>query len=363
MLEAIGLPIPKHLNVHGYWGLGGGKMSKSVGNVVEALALTEKYGNDAFRYFVMREMTFGLDANFSEEAFIARLNADLANDLGNLVSRATTLIAGFQGGLVPGRGPITAAERGVSAAWGKTLDGVAEAMEGFAFQRALGAIWEFVATLNRYIDTEQPWALAKDPARAPQLRSVLATLAGALRCLGGILSPFLPGAAGKIREALGQTAEPRLEQIKNVGDGSYFSAPIQKLTALFPRVDETKFGLAQAAPATHAASDASRVTIDDFSKIDLRVAEIVAAERVPKSKKLLQLTVKVGLEERTMVAGIAEHYEPTALVGRKVVIVANLEPATLMGVRSDGMVLAASEGGTLSLLTLDRDLPAGSRVK
>jgi methionyl-tRNA synthetase len=189
---------------------------------------------------------------------------------------------------------------------------------------------------------------------------VLAKLAGSLRCLGGLLSPFLPEAAGKIRTALGQTAEPLLEQIKDLDDGAYFSSPVQKLSALFPRVEEKRV-----APGVSGKEGTSpkRITIADFSKVDLRVAEIVAAEPVPKSRKLLKLTVEVGAERRTLVAGIAEHYDPKALVGKKVIVVANLEPATLMGVESDGMILAASDGGSLSLLALDRDLPPGSPVK
>src|SRR6266705_1102823 len=271
MLKAAGLPLYRHLNVHGYWRIGGGKMSKSVGNVVEALALADKYGNDAFRYFIMREMVFGLDADFSEEALVARLNADLANDLGNLASRASTLIVNFAGGVV--------------------------------------------------------------------------------------LAPFVPDAAAKIRSALGQTAEPTLADA--VWGRLQAGARVQKITALFPRVEDKK-----PAPAPAATGDgAARISIDEFQKIDLRVALVLAAEAVPKSKKLLKLRVSLGTEERTVLAGIAEHYAPADLVGKKVVIVANLEPAKLMGIESQGMILAASTGGTLSVLSLDRDLPPGSKVK
>jgi methionyl-tRNA synthetase len=363
MLKAAGLPLYRHLNVHGYWTLGGQKISKSVGNLVEALALKEKYGNDAFRYFVLREMVFGLDAEFSEEAFVGRLNADLANDLGNLVSRATTLIVNLGGGVAPTGGAASAAEDEVAAAFAKATTDVATAMEEFAFHRALTSIWEFIGVVNRYVDATQPWALAKDAGKRDRLSTVLATLAESLRVLGVVLAPFLPEAAAKIRAALGQKAEPVL------GDAAWGRiAPgtsVQKASALFPRVD-TKTTPAGDQPAAEGAAASvtarPRIKIDDFGKVELRVAEVVAAEALPKSKKLLKLTVSLGGEQRTLVAGIAEHYAPTDLVGKKVVVVANLEPAKLMGVESNGMVLAASIEDKLAVLTLDRDLPPGAKV-
>ncbi|HEY7140461.1 MAG TPA: methionine--tRNA ligase [Methylomirabilota bacterium] len=354
-----GLPGFARLRVHGYWTLGGGKISKSVGNVVEALALTRKYGNDAFRYFVLREMPFGQDANFTEDALVERLNADLANDLGNLVSRATTMIVNF-GPQVADTAPATdAAEREVQERAGRTTRAVAEAMEAFAIHAALVEIWSFIGAVNRYIDAARPWALAKDPAQRPRLAAVLATLAGALRYLGVVLEPFVPAAAARIRAAAGDARPPSLAHaamgVAGAGDR------VERLSGLFPRVD-TK-APAAAGAAAPAASASDRITIDEFKRLDLRVAEVVAAEAVPKSKKLLKLTVRLGAETRTLVAGIAEHYRPEALVGRKVVVVANLEPATLMGVTSNGMVLAGSAGETLALLALDRDLPSGAKVR
>jgi methionyl-tRNA synthetase len=357
MLKAAGIPLYRHLNVHGYWTLGGQKISKSVGNLVEALALKEKYGNDAFRYFVLREMVFGLDADFSEEAFVGRLNADLANDLGNLASRATTLIVNLGQGVVPERGSATEAEDVVAAAFTKAKADVAIAMEEFAFQRALASIWEFVGVVNRYVDATQPWALARDPGKKDRLAAALSTLAESLRVLGIVLAPFLPEAAAKIRGALGQTAEPKLADA--VWGGLAAGTPVQKLSGLFPRIDDKK---APAPAAVGAAETSSRIKIDEFGKVELRVAEVVAAESLPKSKKLLKLTVSLGQEQRTVVAGIAEHYAPADLVGKKIVIVANLEAAKLMGVESNGMVLAASAGGKLAVLSLDRDLPPGAKV-
>ena len=368
MLKAAGLAVYTHLNVHGYWSLGGGKMSKSVGNVVEALALKDKYGNDAFRYFLMREMVFGLDADFSEEAFVRRFNADLANDLGNLVSRATTLIVNFVGGLITAPPSFAAFGTDVPDALEKARGEVAAAMEEFAFHKALAAIWEFIGAVNRYVDTSQPWALAKDSTQRAMLDGVLYTLAESLRCLGVLLSPFLPEAAAKIRAALGQTGAPKLADAEwgRLAAGTR----VQKLSGLFPRVEDRKQS-DQASGATPTSSTppavqagrAAPVTMAEFGRLDLRVAEIIAAEPVPKSKKLLKLTVSLGAEQRTLVAGIAEHYAPADLVGKKVVVVANLEPATLMGVESNGMVLAGTAEGRLAVLTLDRDLPPGSKVR
>ena len=357
MLKAAGIPLYQRLNVHGFWTLGGGKMSKSVGNVVEAFQLTDKYGHDAFRYFLLREMNFGLDASFSEEALVGRLNADLANDLGNLASRATTMIVNFGGGRAPQPGPETDADVVVRVALEQAARGVEEAMEGFAFQRALAAIWEFLGVVNRYVDTSAPWVLAKDPAKRARLDTVLYTLAESLRCISILIDPFLPDAAGRIRAAVGGEP-PRLADLAwgRLAPG----AAVQKVSALFPRIEAKVSD--EAKPTAPAPTGAGKIPIDDFRKVELRVAEVLAGERVPKSKKLLKLTVKVGEEVRTIVAGIAEHYEPESLVGRKVVIVANLQPATLMGIESNGMVLAASHEGTLALLALDKDVPPGSKV-
>jgi methionyl-tRNA synthetase len=359
MLKAAGIPLYHRLNVHGYWRIGGGKMSKSVGNVVEALALADKYGNDAFRYFVMREMVFGLDADFSEEAFVARLNADLANDLGNLASRASTLIVNFAGGVVPAPGAAAAEEQAVARAFERAVADAGAAMEEYAFQRALAAIWEFVAVVNRYVDASAPWELKKDPAKQPRLNAVLYTLAESLRGLGIVLAPFLPEAAAKIRAALGQTGEPALAEA--VWGRLPAGAHVQKIAALFPRVEDKK---PMAAPAGGPAGDGgARISIEEFQKIDLRVAQVLAAEPVPKSKKLLKLRVSLGTEERTVLAGIAEHYAPADLVGKKVVVVANLQPAKLMGIESQGMVLAGEGGQGLGVVMPDRDLPPGSKVK
>jgi methionyl-tRNA synthetase len=362
MLWAADIPLYKGLRVHGYWSVEGRKMSKSLGNVVGAWTLAQKYGSEVIRYFVLREMHFGLDADFTEEAVVGRLNADLANDLGNLVSRATTVLVNFAGGAVSAAGAEGPEEAALRVAWGRAIDEVAKAMDEFAFYRAMTAIWEFIGGVNRYVDGQAPWTLAKDPAKAERLRTVLWTLGESLRVIGVLLDPFLPEAAGKIRGAIGAPA-PRLA---DAGWGGLAAGTrVQKLSGLFPRVD-TKSSLTSPQGGegkTASPPGEGKISIADFQKVDLRVAEVLAAERVVKSKKLLKLTVKVGEESRTLVAGIAEHYAPETLVGRKVVVVANLEPATLMGIQSNGMVLAGSTDDALALIALDRDLPPGAKVK
>ena len=370
MLKAAGLPLYRHLNVHAYWTVEGQKMSKSLGNVIEPRAFAAEYGpvgTDAFRYFVLREMTFGLDSDFARDAFVTRLNADLANDLGNLVSRATTLIVNCAAG-AGAPGPMTADEETVVRAGDAARRALDESMSEFAFQRGLAAIWELIGTLNRYVDATQPWVLAKKPAERPRLDRVLLTLAEAVGWLGIVLDPFVPEAAAKIRAAVGRPAVPGLADA-TLGRLDRLPA-VQKLSGLFPRLEPDKARGTESATvpggtAPAAADHAPLATIADFARVDLRVAEVVAAEAVPKSRKLLKLTVSLGREQRTIVAGIAQHYAPTDLVGKKVVVVANLEPATLMGVQSQGMVLAgATDGdGALAVLTLDRDLPPGAKVR
>jgi methionyl-tRNA synthetase len=372
MLKAAGIDLYRHLNVHGYWTIEGQKMSKSLGNVFPAVAPAEKYGTDAYRYFVLREMAFGLDADFSETALVGRLNADLANDLGNLVARATTLLEKA----TPATNPqfdVVPGDHELRSVAGETRHVVEQAMNEFAFHRALAQIWEFIGAVNRYIDATHPWALGKDPGKAGQLNRVLATLADSLRFLGIMLEPFVPDAAQKIRVALNDDRRPSLA---NAAVGRINDIPrVQKLSGLFPRIDQDRqknksagvdgATTASTRPPTEGAGPAALVTISDFGKVELRVAEVLAAEPVPKSKKLLKLTVSLGSEQRTVVAGIAEHYAPADLVGKKVVVVANLEPAKLMGIQSQGMVLAGSTqgDGALAVLTLDRDLPAGARVR
>jgi methionyl-tRNA synthetase len=308
-------------------------------------------------------MPFGQDANFTEDALVERLNADLANDLGNLASRATTMLVNFGRQVAETAPAPEAAEAEIAERAGETTRGLIAAMNGFAVHAALVEIWSFIGAVNRYIDTARPWALAKDPAQQPRLAAVLVTLADALGYLGIVLEPFVPAAAARIRVAVGDTRPPVLTNAV-VGRGDE-RGPVERLSGLFPRIDPKTPPAVAGAPvaAAPAANAPTRITIDEFKRLDFRVAEVVAAEAVPKSRKLLKLTVRLADETRTVVAGIAEHYRPEALVGRKVVVVANLEPATLMGVTSNGMVLAGSAGDSLALLTPDGDLPPGAKVR
>ena len=345
-------------------------MSKSVGNVVEAFQLTDKYGHDAFRYFLLREMNFGLDASFSEEALVDRLNADLANDLGNLASRATTLIARRGGAVAQVTAPVEARgprDRRCAAAE-RAAPRRARRWRTSRSRRRSAAIWSFIGSVNRYVDTSAPVGPGQGSRQAARLERVLCTLADSLGFLGIVLDPFLPDAARKIREALGRSAAPALE---GGGGGSpdRGAAGDQDLRPLPPRRHQgprpgasplrgegrVRGRRARPAPA-RSRSPTSRRWICAWPRCSRP-----SGCRSPRSSS--SSTIRVGEETRTLVAGVAEHYEPGDLVGRKVVIVANLQPATLMGVESNGMVLAAEHEGTLSLLTLDKDLPSGAKVK
>ncbi|MEK7338811.1 MAG: methionine--tRNA ligase [candidate division NC10 bacterium] len=378
MLWAAGIPVYRHLNVHGYWTVETGKMSKSRGTVVRPLDLVDRYGYDAFRYFLLREMVFGLDATFSEEALVSRLNADLANDLGNLVSRTCTMLERYLQGRIPRSSPAAAGSdmelpRTVEAA--KTA--ARSAVEGFAWHRALEAIWEIVTLANRYIDSVKPWELAKrHPA---DLERVLYHLWEAIRQAALLLSPAMPDACAAIWRQLG-IALPILEA--RMSTEGKWGAPVptglvQKGEALFPRVETAAVRAKVAAAQGRAAAGASQrkttserpgepplLTPEEFGRLELRVATVVGAEAVPKSKKLVKLRVDLGGEQRTVVAGILQDYSPEALVGRQVILVVNLKPATLMGVTSQGMVLAATApDGRVVLLQPDREVPPGSPVK
>ncbi|MBI3003340.1 MAG: methionine--tRNA ligase [candidate division NC10 bacterium] len=378
MLWAAGIPVYRHLNVHGYWTVETGKMSKSRGAVVRPLDLVDQYGYDAFRYFLLREMVFGLDATFSEEALVARLNADLANDLGNLVSRACTMLERYLEGRVPKPAPPMA---GLEMELPRTVEGAKaaarSAVEQVAWHRALEAAWEIVTLANRYIDSAKPWELAK--GRPADLERVLYHLWEAIRQAALLLSPAMPDACAAIWERLGITLPILDARLPSEGK---WGAPVptgrvQKGEALFPRVEtdaiRAKVAAAQGRTAGGGAGRRTRgeregdpglLTAEEFGRLDLRGAVVRAAEAVPKSKRLVTLRVDLGGEERTVVAGILQHYAPEALIGRQVILVANLAPATLMGVTSQGMVLAAeAPDGRIVLLLPDREVPPGSPVK
>ncbi|MCL2790700.1 MAG: methionine--tRNA ligase [Desulfobulbus sp.] len=377
MLRAMELEPYQRLHVHGYWNVDATKMSKSLGNVVRPRELVEAYGVDTVRYFVLREMSFGLDASFSSNAILARHNADLANDLGNLFSRSLAMIDKYVGGHVPEResgGVFTPDDRELMSAVSAMVAEYRAYMDEFAFHRALQAVWEAIGLLNRYIVTNAPWELAKHSRQTERLHTVLSFLAEALWKITLVLGPVMPGTAAKMATALGMTGQFASAVIDDavIWGGIPGGTVIGKSGPLFPRVEKEVEPAAVATAKQLAKEEADSglgeglISFDQFKAIDLRVAEIVAAEKVAKSDRLLKLTVKAP-EERTIVAGIAQYYRPEALIGQKVIVVANLKPAKLMGIPSQGMVLAAKErlaDGTerLVVTTVAESVAAGSQV-
>ncbi len=362
MLFAAGLPIYRHLNVHGFWLVDEAKMSKSRGRTLSPLDLVDKYGLDALRYFLLREMVFGLDANFSEVALVQRLNADLANDLGNLLQRTLTMVGRYLDGRIPPPGdPVTDGDRWLRQVAEGLGARVAETMDGFAFHRALEAIWELLAAGNKYIDQQKPWELAKRDRQAAA--RVVGHTCEALRVAALFLSPFIPAAAEKIWAQLGLTGALTEARLGEAGRwGAVGARPMVKGEVLFPRVELT---LEEPAPvAAEVSASAGEIPVEEFRRLDLRVAEVREAQAVPGSKKLMELKVAVGSEEWTVVAGILNDYSPADLIGKQVVIVANLKPSTLMGIESRGMLLAATDpDGRLVLVTPEKRATPGSQVK
>jgi methionyl-tRNA synthetase len=383
-LLAAGLPLPRRVIGHGWWLMNDAKMSKSLGNVVRPDGYIERFGVDALRYFVMREMVVGQDASFADDTFLTRYNADLANDLGNLVSRVAAMIQRYRGGVIPdGRsGRPKPVDEELSTAADATIRDVIESARRVDFSAALRSIWELVSVLNRYIVAREPWTLAKNPESRADLDRALYDAADTVRVIAALIEPVIPETTSRIRRML--TLPP--EGWTGLRSGSL--EPGRTLGAvepLFPRMEHTVEELramsgqpsadpaaqptqagapAPAQPSAASGTSGDRITIDDFMKVDLRVAKVLAAEKVPNSRKLVKLSIDVGTEQRTLVAGIAESYEPEALVGRTIVMVFNLKPAKLMGIESNGMVLAASpEGGKPTLVGFAQDVAPGTRVR
>ena len=368
MLKAMGLDLPESVFAHGWWLVGDAKMSKTTGNVVNPMEFVDQYGVDAFRYFLMAEMALGQDASFTEEAFIRRYNADLANDLGNLLSRVIKMIETYAGGVVPSPGEPGEDERqlqGSAVASAVTMEAM---LEGMRLDLGLGAVANVVREANRYLERKQPWTLAKQPDKQP-LNTVLYYTAETLRIVSGLLYPVMPGKMSELRRVLGiDEQDPHIGSLKEWG----LLKPGTKLgvmQVLFPRImpTEKKSDSLAAVPAKkEVKAEPAGVTLveyADFQKIQLRTAKILAAEKVPGADKLLKLQIEVGGETRQLVAGIALHYDPATLPGKTVVVVANLKSAVIRGVESHGMLLAASLGKDLRLVTVEGDLPSGAVVK
>lgn len=406
ILMALDLPLPQMIFAHGWWTVNGEKMSKSRGNVVDPNLVVDDFGVDAFRYFLMREVPFGQDGDFSREALIGRINSELADGLGNLVSRTLTMIERFtQGKIPPSSEPQYELDNQLEHGIGELSALAITYTRDLRLNRALESIWELIQRCDQYIDKTAPWTLAKKPENRDRLHGVLHRVTKALKFIIPVLYPFMPGTASEVARQLG--LNPRLNGRKLEFDNFVPDTRIAKGSPLFPRIaigtDTIAIGLNEsakvrkiglkpkqpqgamilsdlpaspqptpaastpAAPATETSTPVPagppQITIDEFQKVQLRTARVLSAERVPKSEKLLKLQVSIGSEQRQIVAGIGKRYEPESLVGKTIVIVANLKPAKLMGIESQGMVLAAGDNEVRGLITIQEEVDPGTKVK
>jgi methionyl-tRNA synthetase len=394
MLMSAGLPLPRQIFGHGWVHFKGEKMSKSLGTAIEPLDAVERFGPDPLRLYLVKEIAFGGDGDFTWDRFEDRYNVDLANNLGNLVNRIAAMAHKYRGGrLEPAAAPGRLA--GIAT---QAVEDYRRDMDAFALERGAAAAFRIVDAANEYIASTEPWALARDAGKRDELSQVLFDVAEAVRVAAVLLLPIMPRSAAEILRRVGDTATPDTLRLSHAAWRPEGARELAKADALWPRVEAAAAGNADtrspdlqvgrdrkgkpmtentsestpvpaAAPAAAPAAPApvpadSKITIDDFMKVDLRVAKVLAAEKVPNSRKLVKLSIDVGTEQRTLVAGIAESYEPDALVGRTIVMVFNLKPAKLMGIESNGMVLAASpDGGTPTLVGFDQDVAPGTRVR
>lgn len=402
MLMALDLPLPKKVFGHGFFLVKNEKMSKSKGNVIDPVKLVDRYGVDAFRYHMLREVPFGADGVFTPEGFINRVNTDLANDLGNLLNRTVAMINKYFDGAIPAyvQGATTY-DDSLTGLLQENVLKVEQAIEKMEFSVALTAIWQVISRTNKYIDETQPWVLAKDPDQRAVLGSVLYHLAEALRQISVLIQPFLTQTPGKIWEQLGiragefttweslitfgalpagtkvQTGEPifpRLDvevELENIladmGGAVVVTDSSSVVTESAAKVQEEGKAITQEGKAQNEGQievpQVEEITIDQFAQVDLRVAQIIAAEAIPKADKLLKLQVDLGYEQRQVVSGIAQHFKPEELINKKVIVVTNLKPVKLRGELSQGMILAGSSNGQLALASVDESLPNGSKVK
>ncbi|HCZ06775.1 MAG: methionyl-tRNA synthetase [Thermotogota bacterium] len=371
MLMSVGLPLPKKVYAHGWLTVNGQKISKSLGNAIDPRRLTEAYGNDAIRYYLLRDIVFGRDGDFSEENLITRINADLANDLGNLVHRTTAMVV-QNFGRVPSPGPLEGPDEQLRELVKTTISLYHDGMTAYRFTQALENLWELIRFANKYIDLTEPWKLAKIPEKKERLGSVLYNLLETIRIVSLMLLPIMPDTSEEIRRRLSVDEKPAVQQLEwgllKAGNPVIHGEP------LFKRIDSSKWERVIKTPQENVQKEMKSmdlkkerddlITIDEFKKVKLRVARVLSAERIQNSRKLLKLKVYLGEElgERQIVAGIAKHYEPEELVGKLIIVVENLQPARLMGEESRGMLLAASKDNVLKVLTVDGDIEPGAEV-
>ncbi|MGQ9802153.1 MAG: methionine--tRNA ligase [Candidatus Saccharicenans sp.] len=369
-LMAAGFPLPETVFGHGWWLKDETKMSKSLGNVLDPYLILEKVGADALRYFLLREVPIGLDGSFSHEGFVQRVNSDLANDLGNLVQRTLTMAYNYFNGQVPQPGEETGPDRDLASSFEKTRDQVFSLYDDYALNRALEEIWVFLNVTNKYLADNEPWKLARKPESRERLARIIYQALCAIRGSSYLLYPVMPETAEKIWALLGESCKPG-QVLKSALDfyGLVPGTRLNQPRALFPRIDLEEFigemekprARTETAPRTEGKME--YISYEEFKKMDLRVARVLAAERVAGTSKLLKLQIDLGSEKRQIIAGVAETYSPEELVGKEFIVIANLQPAVIRGIESQGMLLAAEVEGKAIIPFFDRELPPGTKVK
>lgn len=365
-LMASGFPLPKTVYGHGWWLKDEAKMSKSKGNVLDPYVILKTFGPDPLRYFLLREIPIGLDGNFSHEGFLHRVNSDLANDLGNLVHRTLTMIQGYFKGVIEDGEDEQEKDKAMRQAFEALKERVADFYENYALSRALEEIWVYINSVNKYLADNEPWKLAEDESKKRRLARILYQSAAAIRGIAYLLYPVMPESGRKVWSYLGE--HKALEEVSFAAfrfEGLKTGLKIQRTKPLFPRVNLQDF-LKEEAPSAVPEKKEEKmdiVTFDEFKRMDLRVGEILKAERVPGTDKLLKIEANIGAEKRTMVAGVGDTYSPEELVGKKLVVIVNLKPAVIRGIESQAMLLAAEVGGKAIIPFFDREVSAGAKVK